>query len=123
TSSVCLEDAERYFARPNDPTERWCERCSAAVLMPWDEMKRVLGREFRWSPGVVIRDVARVQKIARIFRVSIRATALRLIHHGTADWELYAKIPVASEEKRRGGGGEGRRRPQIREDHYGRRNP
>jgi hypothetical protein len=60
--------------------------------------------------------------VARRFRVSLRASTIRLIELGLADWDLYDEIPPAADAKPPGGGGGGgRNRTQIKEDEFGAR--
>ncbi len=63
-----------------------------------------------------------LSRIARRYKVSLRATALRLIELRKASWELYRAIPRTSDDKRRGGPpGTGRNRTEIRQDELGAR--
>lgn len=121
TSSACVERGFRSRVPAPDAVERWCERFAAALLAPWEDVLRVLREEFGWRTGEVIQDLAPAERIARVFRISLRASVLRLIENGVADWDLYKLIPPASDQKRGGGGGGGRDRPRKKLDEYGRR--
>ncbi len=122
TSSVCLEHSGSSLRKPNDRAERWCERFSAAIVLPWSDVADFLGRRFNWSPGEVIDDLSVPRAIANAFKVSWRAATIRLIERRAATWDLYAEIPRYTDEKQKtGGGGGGRNRTEIREDQYGRR--
>ena len=66
-----------------------------------------------------VTDTKAVGRIARRFRASMRATALRLISLEAANWGLYKSLPPLAERKPPGGGGVGRTRVQIRYDQYG----
>jgi hypothetical protein len=77
--------------------------------------------QLRWLNGRTVSDLAGLRHLARRFKVSLRAAALPLIYGHAATWDLYAKIPSASDQKQSGGGGGGRKRRQIREDWYGSR--
>jgi Zn-dependent peptidase ImmA (M78 family)/transcriptional regulator with XRE-family HTH domain len=122
TNSACLEDGRRargVLGAQYDPTERWCERFAAAVLMPGPRVDRVL-QELGWRQGRPLH-LTVVQSLARRFKVSLRAATLRLIERRVATWDLYNAIPALSDQKRGGGGGRGRVRRQIRQDQYGMR--
>jgi Zn-dependent peptidase ImmA (M78 family) len=94
-----------------DPAERWCETFSAALLIPADSLQTVDH----------VDNMTRVVSLARRYRVSLRAMALRLIDLQKATWDLYEAILPASDAKPHGGGGGGRNRREIREDEIGRR--
>lgn len=119
TDSACIERVQHRFPDSDDRVERWCEQVASAVLMPWPEVENFLSNAFRAPAGQKINSLDQLYKIAGHFKASARAAAIRLIHRDKADWQLYAQIPAATEEKRGGGGGSGRTRPQIREDEYG----
>lgn len=116
TNSVCVEPVQRKTAIA-DPTERWCEKFAAAVLLPWQEVREVLKR------GKNPQGMAAITLVARRMKVSLRATAIRLIEKDLATWTLYARVLPKSDFKRRGGGssGEGRDRTQIKLDQIGKR--
>ncbi len=121
TNSACIESGARLLRKDGDQIERWCERLAAAVVLPWDEAVTFLRKECNWTTGEVITNLNVVRRLAHYFKVSLRATTLRLIEKGIATWDLYAEIPLWSDDKPKGGGGGGRHRLQIREDQYGRR--
>jgi Zn-dependent peptidase ImmA (M78 family) len=121
TSSACVDSWQQELPRQGDIAERWCERFAASVLMPWAEVERVLRAELGWCPGETVDTLDAVRRVARKFKTSLRATALRLITHDVATWDLYRQIPDTTDHKTRGGGGGGRERNEIREDQYGRR--
>jgi Zn-dependent peptidase ImmA (M78 family) len=120
TSSACL-DSGLIRTTHGDQAERWCEHLAACVLMPWESVEHFLREDLRWASGRTVNDLAGLRHLAQRFKVSLRAAALRLIHGHAATWDLYAKIPSASDQKQGGGGGGGRKRRQIREDWYGSR--
>ena len=116
TSSACVESV-RTTSRA-DPVERWCERFAAHVLMPSTDVEATL-RRYGWSPGDNITNLSIAGKIARLYKVSLRAAVIRLIELSVATWALYDEIPPISDSKAPGGGGRGRSRTQIREDQLG----
>jgi hypothetical protein len=89
--------------------------------LPWNQVQSFLKTEMNWFPGSPISDVDSIRKVARRFKVSLRALTLRLIGKNVATWDLYERIPAWSDEKQGGGGGTGRRRAQAREDTFGSR--
>lgn len=121
TSSACVDSWRQALPTQGDTAERWCERFAASVLMPWPEVERVLRAESNWRPGKTVDSLDAVKRVARKFKTSLRATALRLITHEVATWDLYQQIPAIADHKADGGGGSGRGRNEIREDQYGRR--
>jgi Zn-dependent peptidase ImmA (M78 family) len=116
TSSACLEVAGRP-APQSDAVERWCERVAALVLIPDDELQTFVERDL---VGQNVKDLDAAGRVARRFKTSRRAAALRLIETGYADWGLYRSIPPVS-ERPMDGGGAARTRMQIRADRYGTR--
>jgi Zn-dependent peptidase ImmA (M78 family)/DNA-binding XRE family transcriptional regulator len=117
TDSACLEvGLAGGMAEPGDDVERWCERLSAAVLMPAPAL-----RNFIRAMHVTRMDLSVAAALAKRFKVSLRAAAIRLIQEQMASWDLYRQIPPASDKKPEGGGGTGRRRLQLREDQFGKR--
>jgi Zn-dependent peptidase ImmA (M78 family)/transcriptional regulator with XRE-family HTH domain len=121
TSSVCDEWRVERKKAHGDPVEMWCERFAAAVLLPWADVSRLLSARYGWREGQRVRDLTVASAVAHKFKVSLRATVLRLIDKGVAPWTLFAAIPKASDAKSGGGGGQGRTRAQARADEYGRR--
>jgi Zn-dependent peptidase ImmA (M78 family) len=121
TNSACIQNGSKSLSAGNDTAERWCEQFAAALLLPWDALQDFMIAQVKWLPGKIISDLDSVRRIARHFKVSLRALTLRLIGKKAATWDLYEKIPSWSDEKRGGGGGGGRRRAQAREDTFGSR--
>lgn len=109
TNSACA--AAPLTPRSGDSTERWCEAFAAVVLIPAEKLSQLRR----------VDTVAELSALARRFKASLRATALRLIGLGKAAWSLYEEIPPVSDAKRKGGGGTGRNRREIREDEFGHR--
>lgn len=121
TSSACYGVTGRILSNTGDTTERWCEHFSSAFLLPWDGLRKFLQDEYVWKSGTDISDLDVVRAIARRYKVSLRASALRLINKKAATWDLYSEIPNWSDEKKPGGGGKGRQRAKIKEDQFGTR--
>jgi Zn-dependent peptidase ImmA (M78 family)/transcriptional regulator with XRE-family HTH domain len=115
TNSACLEVGARPTSQ-SDEVERWCERVAALVLIPDSALKDFVATHLAEQPA---NDLGAVSRVARQFKTSRRAAALRLIEAGYADWALYRSIPAVSERPRRGGGGAGRTVLQMRADRYG----
>jgi Zn-dependent peptidase ImmA (M78 family) len=118
TSSACVESMRT--SEHGDPTERWCERFAAEVLMPRTDVDAAL-RQLGWTEGARITNLETAAALARRFRVSLRAAVIRLVTIGAATWELYDQIPVVADKKPEVGGGTGRSRTEIREDQFGER--
>jgi len=119
TNSACLEGPFRRTVNQLDSVERWCERFAAAVLLPSDHLTsyvaRLAGPDGRWTPTL-----ESTGRIARHFKVSLRATTLRLIELELASWGLYGSLPAQIDRKpETGGGGTGRTRAVVRSDQYG----
>lgn len=115
TNSACLESAVRPPSQ-SDEVERWCERVAALILIPDGALKGFVATDLGERP---LQDLGTVSRVARQFKTSRRAAALRLIEAGYADWSLYRSIPAISERPRKGGGGAARTRSQLRVDRYG----
>ncbi len=83
--------------------ERWCERTSAAVLLPAAAVRTTV------DTLVAADDLERARQMADRFKVSLRAAAVRLVELDLAPPELYDEVlqraPVADRPKPRGGGG------------------
>ncbi|MGA9390876.1 MAG: ImmA/IrrE family metallo-endopeptidase [Candidatus Sulfotelmatobacter sp.] len=116
TSSACLEPT-RTSSR-TDPLERWCEQFAASVLLPTKDVEAAL-RQHGWNSRVQVTDLSLAKRLASLYKVSLRASVIRMIEIGAATWALYDQIPAASDAKPVGGGGRGRSRTEIREDQLG----
>jgi Zn-dependent peptidase ImmA (M78 family) len=117
TNSACLENGVgRTAPEAEDRIERWCESFSASVLMPRAFVRDAL-QQFHRNP----RSLECASFLANRFKVSLRAAVIRLIELRIASWDLYREIPRAADQKPERGGGRGRRRLQLREDHFGHR--
>jgi Zn-dependent peptidase ImmA (M78 family) len=121
SNSVCINPASQLHVSHSDAQERWCEHFSANLLIPLESLFSILKKEFNWSADKKISSLAQVGHVARIFNVSLRASALRLIEIKAASWDLYHSIPPYSDDKKAGGGGTGRKRLEVRENTYGNR--
>ena len=106
SDAACLR-----FILPNDrdsELERWCERFAAAFLIPPDSLRVVAGW-YGASEAVKVTDADVARKIANRFKVSTRATSLRLQELGLAPSLLYGAVEslFASLDWNTGGGGGG----------------
>jgi len=103
--------------------ESWCHRFAAAVLLPAHELSTFLAN-MGYSSRDLVTDVDDVEFISSSFKVSLRATAIRLIHLQRAHQSLYDKVKeiatVRDYQRSPGRSREPRRRPRIRLDQYGR---
>jgi len=121
SNSFCVSPGRQFLINDGDSHERWCEKFASAVLLPWLDVRRVLQQKLGWSDGAVIAELNDLRVVARLFKVSLQAAALRLIESGVATWSLYQSIPEWADNKPKGGRGKGRVRKEIRESEYGQR--
>lgn len=106
--------------RPVRGTERWCEEFSAAFLMPDGDVADFVNGELHGVAGTL----RAAQRLASRFKVSLRASALRLIKLGYAKPALYAEVEqVAADFKNAGGGAGGATSPEIRLREWGNNYP
>lgn len=106
TDAACLR-----FILPTDrdsKLERWCERFAAGFLIPPDSLRVVAGW-YSASEAVKVTDADVARKIANRFKVSTRATSLRLQELGLAPSSLYGSVEslFSSLDWNSGGGGGG----------------
>lgn len=111
-NSICLNMSQQILSDHNDLEERWCEYFSASFLLPWNDLTNFLSKRHGWDEGTKIVDIEVVRSISTHFKVSMRASALRLIDRNVADWKLYSEIPSVSDNKSKQSGGPA----QIRHD-------
>ena len=119
TGSIC----EGWVASEKaDPAERWCEEFAASVLLPTSEFKAAL-IAFGGVPASVEAQLKLVGRLGGRFKVSRRASAIRLIELGHAGWDLYRALPPLVDDKPKGGAPpeEPRDRFVLRSERYGRR--
>lgn len=123
TDSACLR-----FILPSghdSQIERWCERFSAAFLIPPDSL-RVVASRYGASEAVKVTDPDIARKIANRFKVSTRATSLRLQELGMAPASLYGAVEslfASLDWNTGGGGGGGQPAPEKRLGQLGSRVP
>lgn len=86
---------------PNSELESRCERFAAAFLMPRASLESFVDQTF--GEGWAISSTDQVAKIAKRFKVSLRATALRLERIRRAAPGLYSRVDADADFK--GGGG------------------
>lgn len=115
------------FQSPSEPEvnpERWCERFSAAFLMPATSFKALADHRGITTVNQAsgIQDVT---KLASLFKVSKRAASLRLEELKLAHNGFYNRIDSELDKydwpSNFGGGGGGRTRTKIRLDEIGAR--
>jgi Zn-dependent peptidase ImmA (M78 family) len=118
-NSACLG-----FARPvlqHDKDERWAERFAASFLLPETQVRDYVRVRFQKEP-TVITSVEPVRALSSSFKVSARATALRLIDLHLAPSELYGQVAslwkVIDYPQPSGGGG-GQPTPDRRLNQFG----
>lgn len=112
----------KNFIRPtsqDDAAEKWCERFAAAFLLPEKDLLEVASKHgvFPSSPTV---DPHKAQLIANRFKVSIRATAIRLQEVNLAKPGLYSAVAARFSakdwtESSGGGGGQPATQKRIRQ--------
>lgn len=101
-------------------TERWCERFAASFLIPEQVLIQVAS-----DRGITERRPASeppvVRKVARRFRVSGRAMAIRLTDLGLGTRDLYSKFAAWSKRRdwNEGGGGDSETRIEKRQRELG----
>jgi Zn-dependent peptidase ImmA (M78 family) len=94
--------------------ERWCERYSAALLLPEDLVHEALPRAVSTRSELDL-----VSKLASRAKVSLRASALRLIDLEFVSQSVYAQVEAIARPRRSSSGGGTLRRPQKRLREYG----
>jgi Zn-dependent peptidase ImmA (M78 family)/transcriptional regulator with XRE-family HTH domain len=107
SSSACAQPDEARAA--TERFERWCEAFGAAVVVPEEALENI-GK---------VSSIRELRPLAELFRVSLRAMAIRLIDEGKASWSLYRAISAVANEKKKAGGGTGRTLREMREDEFG----
>jgi Zn-dependent peptidase ImmA (M78 family) len=109
TESICT-------VRSDEDLERWCDRVASAMLMPADEVHRLVSAKVAGVDGVI--------RVANAFTVSLRAAAVRLDHLGLAAPGLYETVDAVAKvrEVKKGGGtgGEPQTTPRVRLQTLGR---
>jgi Zn-dependent peptidase ImmA (M78 family)/DNA-binding XRE family transcriptional regulator len=122
TDAACLR-----FILPTDrdsKLERWCERFAAAFLIPQDALRVVAGW-YGASEAAKVTDSDVARKIANRFKVSTRATSIRLQELGLAPSSLYGSVEslfsALDWNTGGGGGGGGQPAPEKRLGQVGRR--
>ena len=118
TNSACAGAPPSALSGAWDPTERWCERFAAGILVPAEPLRQAIIDRLGGNTRHVT-DLSGERRLAHLFHVSLRAITLRLIELGMANWDLYRALPPAADAKRGGGGGKGRDRQEIQEDQLG----
>ncbi len=120
TDSACYGFVSPTSTRANVSVERWCEEFAAAFLVPPSHLDAVATRYRRTRPESTDFDVAR--NVARQFKVSIRAAAIRLMRVGLASQDLYAEVEANArvvDRPRPAGGGGGQTTAERRISQFG----
>jgi Zn-dependent peptidase ImmA (M78 family)/transcriptional regulator with XRE-family HTH domain len=123
TDSVCTPWHGRFDNL--ESVERWHERFAAAFLMPREPFLDELAQR-GWRPGRYVDDFDSVRSVASDFKVSLRATAVRMIEVGAAAPELYTEVAQRArlvEVGRKGRGGRGLTKSELRIQEFGQRLP
>jgi Zn-dependent peptidase ImmA (M78 family) len=90
--------ADSICARlPDSGVERKCERFAAAFLMPRKPFESYVDQSF--GPLSQISSIGQVSRVARRFKVSLRATALRLEQIDRAVAGLYDRVDAEADFK------------------------
>lgn len=126
TDAICVAPFRWVGPGQDEDPERWCERFAAALLLPRGDLLDYLALAFGWRYGTFIRAFDQVINIARHYKVSLRAAALRLVELGAAEYSLYQEVnerAQVAETEKRGGGGRGLQRHEVRVQELGKRLP
>jgi Zn-dependent peptidase ImmA (M78 family) len=96
--------------------ERWCDRYSAALLLPADLVSKALAG----TPEPELDDLSLARALASRAKVSLAAAALRLIDLGLIRRSAYAQVAALAHKPRKASRGGGSvRRPVRRLREYG----
>lgn len=119
TGSIC---AGWVASEKADPAERWCEEFAASLLLPRSVFEAAIAA-FGGVPAGEEAQLKLVGRLAGRFKVSRRASAIRLIELRQAGWDLYKALPPLLDDKPKGGAPpeEPRDRFVLRSERYGRR--
>lgn len=118
TDSACLGYSMSGGSSKDVALERWCEQFAASLLIPSEEMRAYLSKRLGWSAGKLC-DLDAAGKVARRFRVSLRASVIALVGAGATKRSLIASVPESTEAKVRAGGSRPRNREEISEGRLG----
>lgn len=108
-------------SRSDRPIERWCEEVAAWFLMPPEEFEKDIWERFDLTKGFKVRDFKTAASIAKRYKVSIRACAMRLIRVDLALPSLYGTVDAHAQvvDRPKDGGGGGRRAAEVRVSQVG----
>lgn len=123
TDAACL-DWVAPRRRQSSSIEGWCDDFGAALLVPRDDVTGFAARELNLRAPRAKADLAAAQKVARRYKISLSAAALRLIELGLASNSLYGEVMAVIRSRRTSsssqrGGSERRVPKRVRQ--YGRR--
>lgn len=113
TDSACLGHVDSVSTSRDLVLERWCERFSASFLLPRNEVRLFLETKLRWRKGLVC-NLEHAGKVAKHFKISLRASVVALTELGIAEENLYATVSAATDKKMPGGRGRPRTRDEIK---------
>jgi Zn-dependent peptidase ImmA (M78 family) len=101
---------------PDNKVERWCERFAAVFLMPKVPFADYVEHRFGDAP---VADIEEVASIARRFKVSLRAAALRVEQLELGVDGLYAQVDAKADFKGGGGFSKDNTTPAVRLREWG----
>jgi Zn-dependent peptidase ImmA (M78 family) len=115
---ICIKNSSLCYQSPDTKIERWCDYVAGSFLAPRTELQRYVQVRLQVKQ---ITNYEQVKQIANRFRISIRATAVRLDQIGLAAAGLYGMVNAraSAEPRQAGGGGGGHTRAQLRMLRYG----
>ncbi len=125
TDSICTNFYAPAISQSNHAVERWCEQFAASFLIPRIDLLRFVN-SLVGVAMVASQDLGTVSEIAKRYKVSLRAAALRLIHLQRATPELYSEVDkraVTIDKEKPRGGGRGFSRRERRLQEFGERLP
>ena len=101
---------------PDSKIERWCEQFAAVFLMPRSVFTDYAEQRFGDEP---VADIEQVTSMARKFKVSLRAAALRIEHLELGVAGLYDRVDAQADFKGGGGFSKDNTKPAIRIREWG----
>jgi Zn-dependent peptidase ImmA (M78 family) len=102
---------------PDSELELRCERFASAFLMPKKAMEAFLDQTF--GPDETITSTSQVAKVAKRFKVSLRAAAFRIDRIERAASGLYGRVDAEADFKGKGGFSKDNEAPAVRLREWG----